>query len=227
MGEMVGLIAADGHTLDAYEAGPRGATAGIVIIQEIFGVNEHIRSLVDRYAGLGYRTIAPALFDRAERNVEFEYDAEGLTRGQAMRDRIGWNWATTDIDAARNYLADTGPVATIGYCYGGSLAWLAACELQFTASVCYYGGHIHANLDLAPTCPTIIHFGELDPQSPPEEVADLQAAHPDVPIYVYDGAEHGFNCDLRSSYHPTAAALAFDRTTEFLTKHLGTPGAGT
>jgi carboxymethylenebutenolidase len=228
MGEMVELTARDGHHLAAYEVDPGGATAAMVIIQEVFGVNDHIRSVVDRYAELGYRSIAPALFDRAERDIEIEYDAEGVTRGRALRSRIEWSWAILDVDAARRHVSGCGPVGVVGYCYGGSVAWLAANELDISASVGYYGGQIRRDhLDREPRCPMLLHFGELDAHIPPEDVSEIGAAHPDVSIHTYPDADHGFNCDARGSFHPASAALALERTTAFLAAHLAADAPST
>ena len=220
MGEAVDLIAADGHRLSAYESGPDDATAGVVVIQEIFGVNDHIRSVVDRYAALGYRSIAPAMFDRVERAVELDYTADGVTRGRAIKDSLSWDDAVIDVEAARAHVGEAGPVAVVGYCYGGSVAWLAACELELAAAVGYYGAQINDMRDRVPRCPTMLHFGGLDAAIPLDGVAEIAEAHPGLPIHVYDGADHGFNCDARASYHHEAAALALDRTKRLLADHL-------
>ena len=216
---MIRLTADDGHDLDAYEAGPAEAAAGIVVIQEIFGVNAHIRDVADRYAALGYRAVAPALFDRLERGVERGYSDETVTRGRAMRGTIDWNDTVRDVAAAVDCLAPNGPVGVVGYCYGGSLAWLAANSLPVAAAVGYYGGQIIQFLDRAPRAPVLLHFGEVDYMIPLSDVERISEAHPAVPVHVYDGADHGFNCDARDSYHPEAAALAQQRTLDFLASH--------
>ena len=215
-GELTRLAADDGHTLDAYEVHPVGARGAVVIVQEIFGVNPHIRSVVDRYAALGYHTIAPALFDRIEAGVELGYDGPGVERGRELAGRIKWEPAMTDIAAAVDHVAPTGPVAVIGYCFGGSLAWRAAAELPVAAAVGYYGGQIHELDDLRPAAPTMLHFGELDHAIPLDHVAAVAAAHRDVPVHVYPGAQHGFSCDARGSYDPISATIALGRTVEFL-----------
>ena len=215
-GDMTELTAADGHTFGAYEAHPDGAGAAIVIVQEIFGVNPHIRSVVDRYAALGYRAVAPALFDRVESGVELDYDGAGIDRGRELAGRIKWEPAMTDIAAAVAHVAPTGPVGVIGYCFGGSLAWRSAHELPVAAAVGYYGGQIHELNDLDPEAPTMLHFGELDHAIPLDHVDAIAAAHPDVQVYVHPGAQHGFNCDARGSYDPISAAVALGRTIEFL-----------
>ena len=213
---MIQLTAADGHVLDAYEAGPADAAAGIVVIQEIFGVNAHIRDVTDRYGALGFRAIAPALFDRLERGVELGYTADTVPQGRAMRAAIDWDDTVRDVGAAVEYLSGNGPVGVVGYCYGGSLAWLAANALPVAAAVGYYGGQITQFLDRAPEAPVLLLFGEVDYMIPLSDVDEIAKAHPTVPVHVYPGADHGFNCDARDSYHPTAAAQALERTLAFL-----------
>ena len=213
---MTRLTASDGHQLDAYEVHPDGATAAVVIVQEIFGVNAHIRSVVDRYAEFGYRTIAPALFDRVERGVELDYDDAGRTRGIELVMPIACDPAMLDIAAAVAHVADTGPVAVIGYCFGGSIAWLAAADLPVAAAVGYYGGQINSLIEGRPAAPTMLHFGALDHAIPLDQVKAIAAAHPDVTVHVYDGADHGFSCDARDSYEARSAAIALGRTLEFL-----------
>lgn len=216
---MTRLTASDGHELDAYELHPHGATASIVVVQEIFGVNAHIRSVVDRYASFGYRAIAPALFDRGERGVELGYDDAGKTRGIELVMPIAFDAAMLDVAAAVEHVSDTGPVAVIGYCFGGSVAWIAACDLPIAAAVGYYGGQVHGMRDRTPKAPTMHHFGELDHGIPLDQVQAIAAAHPDVPVHVYEGADHGFNCDARDQYDARSAAIALGRTLQFLADH--------
>lgn len=213
---MTQLIADDGHRLDAYEVHPEGAAAAVVIVQEIFGVNQHIRSVVDRYASLGYRAIAPAIFDRVERGVELDYDETGIERGRAIATQIAFDPAIRDVAAAVQHVGPTGPVAVIGYCFGGSLAWLAADELPIAAAVGYYGGQIHGLIDRRPKVPTMLHFGSRDHAIPLDHVDAVAAAHPEVAVHVYEGAQHGFSCDARASHDPISAAIALGRTVEFL-----------
>lgn len=210
------LTAGDGHEFDAYEVAPAGAGATVVIVQEIFGVNGHVRSVVDEYAALGYRSIAPALFDRVEPGVELDYDAEGVQRGRELAMQVRWEPAMLDLAAAVVAVGETGPVAVIGYCFGGSLAWLAADELPVTAAVGYYGGQVIDFIDRAPKVPTMLHFGALDHGIPLDGVQRVADAHPDVTVHVYDQAGHGFNCSARGSHHPLSAAIALGRTLEFL-----------
>ncbi|MEY2960134.1 MAG: hypothetical protein RLZZ01_2702, partial [Actinomycetota bacterium] len=187
-----------------------------VVVQEIFGVNPHIRSVVERFAALGYRSVAPALFDRIESGVELDYDGEGVVAGRALADRIKWEPAMLDIAATVGRVAETGPVGVVGFCFGGSLAWRSANELPITAAVGYYGGQVHDMIELVPRVPTMLHFGELDHAIPLADVAAIAAAHPAVPVHVYPGALHGFHCDARGSFDPVSAAIAFGRTVEFL-----------
>lgn len=209
------LTAADGHSFEVYEVRPDDAAAAIVVIQEIFGVNPHIRSVVDRYAALGYHAVAPALFDRVRPGVELDYDADGIAEGRDLAGQIRWEPAMRDLAATVEHVAPTGPVGVVGYCFGGSLAWLCANELPIAAAVGYYGGQIHSLIDRAPAVPTLLHFGELDHGIPLEQVDEIAKAHPDVEVRIYEGAQHGFSCDARGSFHPLSAAIALGRTLEF------------
>jgi carboxymethylenebutenolidase len=213
---MTRLTATDGHELDAYEVHPDGASASVVIVQEIFGVNPHIRSVVDRYASFGYRAIAPALFDRGERGVELDYDDAGKTRGIELVMPIAFDPAMLDVAAAVDHVAATGPVAVIGYCFGGSVAWIAACDLPIAAAVGYYGGQVYGMRDRQPEVPTMLHFGELDHGIPLDQVRAIAEAHPEVAVHVYPGADHGFNCDARATHDARSAAIALGRTLDFL-----------
>ncbi len=217
---MIRLEASDGHVFDAYERHPDAAKASVVVVQEIFGVNAHIRSVVDRYAAAGYLAVAPATFDRAERGVELGYDADGIERGKALATGIGMEAAMMDVATAVAYAANTGPVGIVGYCFGGSVAWLAARQLPVTAAVGYYGSRIPDALDSTPLVPTMLHFGALDTGIPLDRVATIEPAHPDVIVHVYDGADHGFNCDSRASFHRVSADLAQERTLAFFAEHL-------
>jgi carboxymethylenebutenolidase len=216
---MTRLRARDGHELDAYEIHPEGASASIVVVQEIFGVNAHIRSVVDRFASFGYRAIAPALFDRGERGVELGYDDAGRQRGIELVMPIAFDAAMLDVAAAVDHVSDTGPVAVIGYCFGGSVAWIAACDLPIAAAVGYYGGQVYGMRDRSPKVPTMLHFGELDHGIPLDQVQAIAEAHPNVPVHVYEGADHGFNCDARPQYDARSSAIALGRTLEFLADH--------
>ena len=221
MPEHVKLKANDGHELDAYVARPSGApTAGLVVIQEAFGVNSHIRSVADGYARDGFLAIAPALFDRIERGVELGYTPEDMQKGIALAQQTNDN-AVKDMDAALAWLRaqNAGKAGVIGYCLGGTMAWLAA-RLNIGAAIGYYGGHISRFAQETPRCPVMLHFGKLDKHIPKEDIDKLQTLHPEVQIFWYERADHGFNTNDRSSYNPDAAKLARERSLAFLKQHL-------
>ena len=222
MSETVRLQASDGHELDAYVSQPSGeAVAGLVVIQEAFGVNRHIRSVVDGYSRDGFLAVAPALFDRIQRNVELGYDAADLQKGIAMARQSNHADAVTDVEAALVYMRKRAKkCGVIGYCFGGTMAWLAATRLGTDAAVGYYGGRIEQFAQENPICPVMLHFGSLDKHIPREGIDRVQAAHPEVKIFWYE-ADHGFNCNDRASYNASAAKQARDRSLEFLKKHLG------
>jgi carboxymethylenebutenolidase len=223
MTETVKLTAADGHQLDAYIARPTAEPiAGLVVIQEIFGVNQHIRSIADSYAHDGFLAIAPALFDRVERNVELPYDGPQAKRGMEIKQKLSIENSVTDVNVALQYVRQqTGKKSgVIGYCYGGLLAWLSATRLNPDAAVGYYAGGIGNYASEIPHAPIQLHFGKLDTHIPAEQVEKIQAAHPEVQIYWYENAGHGFNCDMRSSYNPEAAAQARTRALAFLKQNL-------
>ena len=222
MSEFVTLTALDGHKLSAYVARPDGdPIAGLVVVQEIFGVNAHIRSVADGYAKDGFLAIAPALFDRIEPGVELKYEGEDFKTGMSLAQKLVPDMSLSDIGAAIEFAySSTGKkVGIIGYCYGGTMAWLAATRLHPEAAVGYYGGHIANYADETPTAPVMLHFGKQDTHIPAEGVEKVHAAHPEVEIYWYD-AGHGFNCDARASYDAESAMLARERSLEFLKKHL-------
>lgn len=222
MGKMISLKAADGHEFSAWRAEPSSAPRGaIVVIQEIFGVNSHIRAVTDGFATAGYTAIAPALFDRAERGTELGYQPDDVARGREIRGRISWDDALADIAAAIGSLGGA-KIGVVGYCWGGSLAWLAATRLDgLSAAVCYYGGQINDFRNETPRCPVLMHFGGEDHGIPMTAVEAIRAAQPDLPIHVYQGAGHGFNCDQRGSYDADSAATARDRTMDFLAETVG------
>ena len=221
MGETIRITASDGHELDAYRADPDGpARSGLVVIQEIFGVNGHIREVADGFAADGFSVIAPALFDRAEPGVELGYVGPDRDRGRDISADVGWDGPVLDIAAAAAALKPAGRIGVVGYCWGGSLAWLAACRLDVDCSVGYYGGQIKDYLDEKPRCPVMLQFGDTDESIPLADVDAIRAAHGDMPVHVYPGG-HGFNCDRRPSHHPESAAKARERTLAFLAEHLG------
>jgi carboxymethylenebutenolidase len=222
MSQSVKLQANDGHQLDAYVATPDGEPrGGLVVVQEIFGVNQHIRSVTDRFAQAGFYAVAPALFDRVERNVELTEADGGAQKGIAIAQKINIDDAVKDVDAALQYVGkQTGKSAgVVGYCYGGTLAWLAATRLAPAASVGYYGGHIARFVQEEPRVPVMLHFGKHDNHIPQADVEKIQGAHPEVEIYWYE-AGHAFNNDTRASYNEQAAKEAMARTLAFFNKHL-------
>ena len=212
MGEMVSLTAEDGHKFAAYRAAPKGAPkGGLVIIQEIFGVNHHIRNVTDSFAAEGYVALAPAIFDRAERGFETGYKPEDIELGRGIRGKI----------AVKSLAGEGLKVGVVGYCLGGTLAWLAATRVDgVRAAVSYYGGGVADTATETPRCPVLFHFGETDQSIPPEHHTRIRAAQPNLPMHIYPAAGHGFSCDERGSYHKESAALARTRTLEFLAKNV-------
>lgn len=222
MGEAAQITADDGFTLGAYQAQPAGTPKGaVVVIQEIFGVNSHIREVVDGYAADGYFAIAPQIFDRVERNIELGYEEADMGAGiEIAFQKLDHAAALSDVQAAIDAASVNGKVGVVGYCFGGLLTWLAACELNGVAAASsYYGGGVAGEAARTPKCPVIMHFGELDAHIPLSDVDKVKAAQPDVPIYVY-AADHGFNCDHRASYDADSAALAKERTLAFFAEQL-------
>jgi len=219
MGKNIELTAADGHRLDAYEASPAGRPlGGIVVIQEIFGVTRHIRAVADGYAAAGYETIAPALFDRVEKHVDVPYT--DMAKGIGYMQAVKMDQVILDVQAAVNSLAKAGKVGVVGFCWGGTVAYVAAARLSIAAAVSYYGGGTTNFLAEKPKAPVMYHYGELDTHIPLSAVEQVKAADPDGIFYLYR-ADHGFNCTDRASYEPASAKLAFDRSVEFFKKKLG------
>jgi carboxymethylenebutenolidase len=224
MGEMTTLMARDGHEFSAWLTAPAGAAHGairgaIVIAQEIFGVNHHIRSVADGFAAAGYLAIAPGLFDRIRRGIELGYTEKDTQEGRGYRLQIPKEKTLLDLAASINVVKHAGRVAVIGYCWGGTLAYLAACELPISCAVAYYGGQIKDHLAKSPRRPVLYHFGERDPYIPLSDVEKIRAADPDGEFHLYP-ADHGFNCDERASYDAASAQLARERTLAFLVAHL-------
>jgi carboxymethylenebutenolidase len=223
MSKFVKLTASDGHEFDAYVAKPEGEPiAGLVVVQEIFGVNTHIRAVADGYAKDGFLAVAPALFDRWERGVDIGYEGADMEKAMSFMPRLDIDVMLKDTAAAIAYARQQAGKKTgvIGYCLGGSIAWLAASRLGVDAAVGYYGGMIAKFADERLQSPVLLHFGKKDAHITEEDRAKVSAAHPEVPIYLYD-AGHGFNCDMRQSYDGPSAKLARERSLEFLKKHLG------
>ena len=221
MSEWVKLTASDGFVLDAYVARPEGTPkASVVVLQEIFGVNSHIRSVADLYAKQGYLAVAPALFDRKIKNFEVGYSGDDVKAGREIAFALDRETTLRDIEAAITFARQSGKTGLVGYCWGGTMAYAAACSLSGLSAVsAYYGGGVTAMKDHAPTVPTILHFGERDAHIPMEGVNAFIAARPDATIYVY-AADHGFNCDQRSSFDEASAKLARTRTLEHFAKYL-------
>lgn len=221
MSETITLTAEDGFELGAYRADPNGTPrGGVVVIQEIFGVNGHIRADVDKFARHGYAAIAPALFDRVRAGVELDYDEAGIEEGRGIVGALGFEHPLLDIEAAAAALQGVGKIGVVGYCWGGTVAWLTATRLALP-SVSYYGGRTVAFLGEAPKAPLLMHFGETDQAIPLSDVETIKARYPDIPIHIYAGAGHGFNCDQRASYNEEATAAALTRTLQFLAANVG------
>ena len=221
MGESVRLTAADGHTLDAYVAKPAGEPiAGLVVVQEIFGVNAHIRAVTDEYARDGFLAVAPALFDRVERGVDLTYEGADQQRALSFIPRMNMDKAVLDVSAALDYAAKASgkKAGIIGYCFGGTLAWLAATRLHPAAAVGYYGGRIGNYASETARAPVMLHFGKLDTHIPATEVSKVTEAHPEVQVFWYD-AGHAFNAP-RASYNAEASRLARERSLAFLKQNL-------
>ncbi len=220
MGTTINLTAADGHTLSAWRTGPEDAKHGLVVAQEIFGVNHHIRNVADRFAAQGYLVVAPALFDRVRPGIELGYTPDDITEGVALRAKVPEAGTMADIQAAAAALGGR-KLGIVGYCWGGSLAWLGATRTTlFSAASGWYGGTIAATRTETPHCPVQLHFGETDHGIPLTDVELIRAAQPGVEIHIYPGAGHGFGCDERGSFSPKDAALAQERTLAFFAKHL-------
>jgi carboxymethylenebutenolidase len=206
----------------AWRADPNGRPrGGVVVMQEIFGVNSHIRAVADRFAAEGYLAVAPAIFEHVEKDFEVGYDAESRARGMAITGKVDREQMLRDVAAAIEVAKEGGKVAVVGFCLGGTVAWGAAGRLPgLSAAVGYYGGGIIGLKDLKPKIATLLHFGDKDQHIPIPGVKEVAAAHPEAEVHIYP-ADHGFNCDQRDSYDAPSAALAWTRTLAFLRKHLG------
>jgi carboxymethylenebutenolidase len=216
------LRASDGHEPGAYRSEPAGrARGGIIVLQEIFGVNSHIRDVADRFAAEGYLALAPALYDRSSvRDVEMGYSTEDIARGRALREEFAWEDTVKDVEAAMSALRGEGlRVGTVGYCWGGSMSFLAAVRLPLDCAVVYYGAQILPYVKEKERCPLLMHFGKRDASIPPSDVEAIQKEHPEALVYQYD-ADHGFNCDRRAQYDEASAMLAWERTLAFFATNL-------
>jgi carboxymethylenebutenolidase len=222
MGKTIQLSAADGHELSAYRAEPAGKPKGAVVVaMEIFGVNSHIRSVADGYAADGYVAIAPALFDRVQRDYEAGYSQDEIQTGIGFIQKIDLNDTMKDVAAAIRNVAPAGKVGIVGYCWGGTVAWKAACTAEGLAcAIPYYGGGIPGLIELQPKCPVLFQWGDKDQSIPLEKARQFAEAHTDQTHHFYP-AGHGFNCDQRASYDQASAQLARTRSLQFLAKHVG------
>lgn len=223
MGKMIELKTKDGQTISAYRAEPAGKPrGGMVVIQEIWGVNSHIRNVADGYAAEGYLAIAPAIFDRVEKGVVMDqYTQDTMQKGFGYMGKVDQDKALLDIKAAVDEASKAGKVGVVGFCFGGRMAWLAASRVDgIAASVPYYGGGVPQLASEKPKVPVMLHFGEKDAHIPIASVEEFKKVHPTLPVHIY-AADHGFNCDQRGSYDAAAAKLARDRTLEFFRMHVG------
>jgi carboxymethylenebutenolidase len=222
VGQDIKLTASDNFQLGAYRADPAAAPKGaIVVIQEIFGVNHHIRSVCDRLAREGYVAIAPAIFDRVEPNFTSGYSPDEVTVARKFVANPDWAAMLRDTQAAIDAVKDVGAVGIVGFCLGGSIAYAAATQLPgLKAAVGYYGGAIVRFADDKPKVPTQLHFGEKDAGIPLSDVETIKAKRPEVEVFIYPGAQHGFHCDERASYDKTSADIVWPRSLAFFAKHL-------
>jgi carboxymethylenebutenolidase len=222
LGKQFTLTAADKHSLGAYRADPKGAPkGGMVVIQEIFGVNKNIRAMCDRFAEMGYAAVAPAVFDRFSRNFESGYSADEIAHARSLLGNLNWDHMMADISAAAAELKGAGPVGIVGYCMGGTASFLAAARVPgLKAAVCYYGGMIGKFGDEKAKCPLQMHFGDKDESIPMNVVDEIKKKQPQAEVYVYADAPHAFCNDDRPSFRQDACAQAWKRTQEFLAKHM-------
>jgi carboxymethylenebutenolidase len=220
MGEMIQLQAADGHRLDAYLARPAGKPrGGLVVIQEIFGVTGQMKRCTDHWAEAGYLAILPAMFDRKERNLQLTYT--DFQKGGTLAQSIPEAQVAADVEAARMQVAGAGKTAIMGFCWGGTVSYMAACQLRFSCAVSYYGGGVARLIErMTPKIPVMYHFGATDAFIPAATIDKIRQVDPQGIFHVYEGAGHGFNCDDRHGYHAAASELADQRTREFLARHL-------
>jgi len=215
--EWIKLGANDGHELDAFSVKANDPIGNIVVIQEIFGITDHIQAVCQKFAINGYNVVAPAIYDRFEKNITLDYSQ--IKEGVGYKMKLEDDYAMSDINAAQNYLGSK--TAVVGYCYGGMLTHIAASKLGFDCAVSYYGGMIADNyLNLKIQIPIMYHFGENDHAIPMKAVDSIKDAYKDALVHVYSNAGHGFNCEMRADYHEDSANLALERTLEFIGKNL-------
>jgi carboxymethylenebutenolidase len=218
--EMAAVTGSDGHVLDCTVFHPVDKPRGtVLVVQEIFGVTGHIRAVASQYAALGYKAIAPSMFDRVRKNTELAYDDAGIHEGLKIATSLRWSQSVRDLEAATQ-LAE-GRIAAVGFCWGGTVTWQAAVRgIGLSAAVAYYGGFIPKLLGERLDCPVMLHWAEHDHIVSAEDRQAVLAAYPGVPQFSYD-AEHGFNCTERGAFNAQAAALAHERTLAFLAEHIG------
>jgi carboxymethylenebutenolidase len=222
MGEDIRLKSKAGE-IGAYLAAPKGSPkGGIVVIQEIFGVNQHIRKVTDLFAAQGYLALAPRFFDHVKPGIELGYTPDTLAEGRKIVMEMGFDRPVQDVEAAIEELKKRGvkKVGVTGFCWGGTITWLAATRLKPDAAIGYYGGGIYATKSEKPTVPTMLHFGDKDMHIPMTHVNEIRALHPGVQVFDYP-ADHGFHCDERGSWDAAASHKAMERTLEFMKKHVG------
>ncbi len=224
MGTTIQITALDGNTFNAYQADPQGSPTGaVIVVQEIFGVNGHIRSVVDGYAERGYVAIAPALFDRVQAGVELGYDESGIDIGRKIAfEEVTMDQVMADIQAACDAVSTAGKIGIVGYCWGGSICYVAAARLsdKISAASGYYGGQIMPHIEEEPKAPLMLHFGAQDAGIPLENVHAIAQRWPNVGVHIYEEAGHGFNCDARGSYDAPSAAVALERTLDHFAQHV-------
>ena len=222
MGKFIELKAADGHKLAAYVATPAGKPrGGVVVIPEIFGVNSHIQQVTDGFAADGYLAVSPAMFDRAQRNYDTGYSQPEIQAGVAIMQKLDSKQGMMDVQAAITEAAKGGKVGIVGYCFGGTMTWMASARASGLAcAVPYYGGGMHGLIKEKPKVPTLCHFGETDQSPTLAQAKEIVAAHSEITAHFYAGAGHGFNCDQRGSYNEAAANLARERSLAFFAAKL-------
>jgi carboxymethylenebutenolidase len=222
LGKHLSLTAADQHKLGGYRADPQGKPkGGLVVVQEIFGVNHHIRAVCDRLAAEGYVALAPAVFDRFARDFESGYTPDEIAHARGLLGSLNWDHMMADMTAAKDDMKGVGPVGVIGFCMGGTAAFLAACRISgLAASVCYYGGAIAKFADEKPKCPIQMHFGDKDESIPLATIEEIKKKQPQAEVYIYPGASHAFSNDDRASFQKEATDLSWKRTMEFLARNM-------
>jgi carboxymethylenebutenolidase len=226
MGEFTTIMARDGHEFQAWLAAAPGRPRGaLLVIQEIFGVNSHIRTVTDQFAAAGYTAIAPSLFDRVRRGIELGYTPADMQEGSGYVKQLDPEATRRDLAAALAVVKHSGRAGAVGYCWGGSLAYLAAGQLPLACAVVYYG-RVVSYLDQKPRCPVMYHYGTEDKSIPLADVERIRAAFPQAPVYTYEGAGHGFNCEQRATCDAQAAALARTRTLEFFARYVAGAAGG-